>query len=41
MSGHQHRYTRFSFATVLYPPLLPVGLQDYILYRHRAAVYRF
>ena len=32
---------RTSLATRLYRPLLPVGLQGYILYRHRAFVFRF
>ena len=38
---HQHGYPRSFLATVLCRPLLPVGLQGFIPYRHRAAVCRF
>ena len=41
MSRHQHRYPWSSLATPPYRPLLPAGLQDYLPYRHRAAVCRF
>ena len=41
MSHHQHGYPWPSLATPPNRPLLPVGLQDYILYWHRAAVCRF
>ena len=41
MSRYQHRYSWPSRATPAYRPLLPAGLQDYIPYRHRAAVCRF
>ena len=41
MSRHQHGSPKPSLATRLYRPLLPVGLQGYFLYRHRAVVYRF
>ena len=40
-SPHQHGYSWSSLATLLYSPLLPAGLQGYILYQHRAAVCRF
>ena len=40
MSHRQHGSPWPSLATRLYHPLLPVGLQGYILYRHRAVVYR-
>ena len=38
MSRHQHGSPWPSLATLLYRPSFPVGLQDYILYRHRAVV---
>ena len=38
ISRHQHRYPWPFLTTILYCPLLPAGLQGYILYRHRAAV---
>ena len=41
MSRCQHEYPWPFFATLPYRPLLPAGLQGYILYRHRAAVCRF
>ena len=41
MSHHQHGYPRPFLATPRYRPLLPAGLQGYILYRHRAPVCRF
>ena len=41
MLCYQHRYPWPSLATPPYDPLLPAGLQSYILYRHRAAVCRF
>ena len=41
MSCRQHGSPRLSFATRFYRPSLPVGPQGYILYRHRAVVYRF
>ena len=41
MSCYQHGYSWPSLTTPPYSPLLPVGLQGYILYRHRAAVCRF
>ena len=41
MLCHQHRYPWPSLATLLYHPLLPVGLQGYTLYRHKAVVCRF
>ena len=41
MSYRQHRSPWASLVTRLYHPSLPVGLQGYILYRHRAVVYRF
>ena len=41
MARHEHGYPRPSLATPSYHPLLPVGLQGYIPYRHRAAVCRF
>ena len=40
MSRCQHRSPWPSLATRLYPPSLPGGLQCYILYLHRAVVYR-
>ena len=40
-SHHHHEYSWPSLATPPYCSLLPVGLQGYILYRHRAAVCRF
>ena len=36
MSRYQHGYPWPFLATLLYRPLLPAGLQDYILYRHKA-----
>ena len=39
-SRHQHGYPWPSLTTPLYRPLLPAGLQEYIPYRHRAAVCR-
>ena len=41
MSRYQHRSPRPSLPARLYRPLLPGGLQGYILYRHRAVVYKF
>ena len=41
MSCCQHGSPWPSLATRLYRPLLPGGLQGYIMYRHRDAVYRF
>ena len=41
MSHHQRRSTWPSPATRPYRPSLPVGLQCYILYRHRAVVWGF
>ena len=41
MSRRQQGSPWLSLATQLYRQLLPVGLQGYILYRHRAVVYRF
>ena len=41
MSRHQHGYPWPSLATPPYRRLLPEGLQNYIPYRHRAAVSRF
>ena len=41
MSRHQHGYPLPSLAIPLYHPLLLAGLQEYIPYRHRAAVCRF
>ena len=41
MSGCQNGSPWPSFATRLYRPSLPGGLQGYILYRHRAVIYRF
>ena len=41
MSRHQYGYPWPSLATPPYRPLLPTGLQDYIPYRHRAALCRF
>ena len=41
LSRHQHGYPWSSPATPLYCPSLPVGLQGYILYWHRAVVCRF
>ena len=41
MSCYQYGYPWPSLATLLYRTLLPAGLQDYISYRHRAAVCRF
>ena len=41
MSRCQHGSPWPPLATRLYRPLLPGGLQGYILYRHRAVVYRF
>ena len=41
MSRHQHGYPWPSLSNAPYRPLLPAGLQDYILYRHRAAICRF
>ena len=41
MSRRLHGSPRLSLATLLYRLLLVVGLQGYILYRHRAFVYRF
>ena len=41
MSRHQHGYPWPSLATPPYRPLLPAGIQSYILFRHRAAAYRF
>ena len=41
MSCYQHGYPWPSLATPPYHSLLPVGLQGYILYQHRAAVCRF
>ena len=38
MSGHQRRSLWPSSTTLLYRPSLPVGLQGYILYWHRAVV---
>ena len=40
-SRRQHGYPWPSLAISPCRPLLPVGLQGYIPYRHRAAVYRF
>ena len=40
MSRYQQGYPWSPPATILYRQLLPVGFQDYILYRHRAAVCR-
>ena len=40
MLHHQHGYPWPSPATNLYCPSLPVGLQGYILYRHRAIACR-
>ena len=39
-SCHQHGCSGPSFATPLYRPSLPVGIQGYILYQHRAVVCR-
>ena len=36
MSRHQHRSPWPSLATLLHRPSLPLGIQCYILYRHRA-----
>ena len=41
LSHHQHGYPWLFLATLLYHPLLPVGLQGYIPYLHRATVCRF
>ena len=41
MSRYQHGYSWPSLAISPYRPLLPSGLQDYILYRHRAAACKF
>ena len=41
LSRHQHGYPWPSFATPPYHSSLPVGLQGYTLYPHRAAVCRF
>ena len=41
MSRYQHAYHWTFLATTPYHPLLPVGLQGYIPYRHIAAVCRF
>ena len=41
MPHHQHGYPWPSLATPPYRPLLRAGLQGYISYRNRAAVYRF
>ena len=41
ISRHQHGYPWPFLDTLLYPPLLPGGLQDYIQYWHRATVCRF
>ena len=41
MSHYQHGYPWHSLATPPYRSLLPVGLQGYIPYLHRAAVCRF
>ena len=41
MSRHQHEFPWLSPTTRLYCLSLSIGLQDYILYRHRAVVYRF
>ena len=41
MSRHQDGYPWPFLATILYRLLLRAGLQDYILYRHKAAVRRF
>ena len=38
MSCHQHGYRWLFFATLLYRPLLPAGLQEYTLYWRRAVV---
>ena len=40
-SRQQHRYPWSSLATPPCRPLLPAGLQDYIPYRHKAAICRF
>ena len=36
MSRHQHRYPRPYLATILYGPLLPVGLQHHFPFRHQS-----
>ena len=41
MSSYQGGYPWPSLATPSYHPLLPVGLQEYTPYRHRAAVCMF
>ena len=41
MLRYQHGYPWPSLTTPLCHPLLPAGLQGYILYRHRAAVCKF
>ena len=41
LSCYQHRSPWVSLTTRLYRPSLPEGLQGYILYRHKAVVYRF
>ena len=41
MSHLQHGYPWPSPATLLYRPSLPVGLQGYILHRHRTVACRF
>ena len=41
MSQHQHEYLWPPLATTLYRQSLTVGLQGYILYRHRAVICRF
>ena len=41
MSRHQRRYPWPSPASPLYRPSLPVGLQGYNLYRHKAVVCRY
>ena len=41
MSRYQHGYPWSSLATSPYCQLLPAGLQGYIPYLHRAAVWRF
>ena len=41
MSHHQHGSPWPSPTIHLYRPLLPVGLQGYIQYRHRPVAYRF
>ena len=41
ISHRQHGSPWPSFATRLYRPSLPAGLQGYLLYRRRAVVYKF